>query len=270
MLNISIVQKKPMQITQMQMLMKITEEYLRSAQQQKANIIVFPEYYNVPINEDIIQNKALTKNHYLSIFSSLAKEYEIWMFVPLVFKENTQIYNAILVFNDLGHLVSEYIKIHLVASEPEIFEEGDSLQIVKTPWGNIGLAICYDIHFPNVFREYAKNNVDAVIIPSTIRKQRVDMWNLLVRTRAYENHMYMIACNSIGENNIENSKMSNRFKEMGGMTCIIGPDGKNIVSAGLDCLVISASIDLKQSQYSKLNYSNLELNDGPYKIAISD
>ena len=57
---------------------------------------------------------------------------------------------------------------------------------------------------------------------------------------------------------------------MGGMTYIIGLDGKNIVSVELECLVISASIDLKQSQYAKLNYNNLELNDGPYKISISD
>ncbi|MED7789431.1 nitrilase-related carbon-nitrogen hydrolase [Francisella sp. 19X1-34] len=117
--------------------------------------------------------------------------------------------------------------------------------------------MCYDIQFPQLFRNYAKAGVDAIIVPSTIRSFRVEMWNILVRARAYENHIFMIACNYIGENPNQGCLLSKRFNELGGMSCIINPEGKDVVLAGYTESVITANVDLEISERIKKVYPSL-------------
>lgn len=137
--------------------------------------------------------------------------------------------------------------------------------MVSTPWGKIGLAICYDINYPNLFRQYALAGADAVIIPSCIRKQRSEKWNLLINARAYENQLYMLSCNYIGLNpTVKNNEdvMANDFSELGGMSSIIAPYGETVIEGSNkkeDILI--ANIDLSESRIARTKYLSLKVED---------
>lgn len=260
MLKISIVQKTPMLNIEQQSFSEILEKYIRNAKCQEAQLVVFPEYCNVPINKKGLKD-VISRDDLFKIFEILSKKYELWVCAGVVYqhRDRQKLYNSVIVFNDKGEFQNEYIKTHLIETtdEPDCFVKGNKPVIISTPWGNIGLAICYDIHFPQLFRNYAKAGADAIIIPSTVRKIRAQMWNVLIRARAYENHIYMIASNYTGENPNKDCLMSNRFKDLGGMSCIIDPSGKEEVLAGDTETVITANIDLVRASELKKLYPSL-------------
>ncbi|QIW10028.1 nitrilase-related carbon-nitrogen hydrolase [Francisella sp. LA112445] len=260
MLRVSIVQKAPMLNDEQYNFNNILESYIINAANQGAQMVVFPEYSNVPINE---QGLSSVKNREdsIKIFSILAKKYNLWICAGIIYKNITKnkLSNSLFVFDNNGDIQGEYIKTHLIETtdEPDCFVKGDTPVILDTPWGKIGLAICYDIQFPQLFRNYAKAGVDAVIIPSTIRTFRTEMWNTLIKARAYEDHIFMIACNYIGENPSQGCLFSKRFSELGGMSCIVNPEGKTVLLAGNTETVITANIDLKVSEKIKKSYPSL-------------
>jgi nitrilase len=105
-----------------------------------------------------------------------------------------------LVFNDLGERVARYDKIHLFNldlgneryHEGATIEAGDQVVVIDTPFGRIGLAICYDLRFPELFR--AMKNVDIIVLPSAFTATTGKLhWQPLIRARAIENLAYVIA-----------------------------------------------------------------------------
>lgn len=113
--------------------------------------------------------------------------------------------NTCLVFNRSGKLISIYDKFHLFShrgqSEGSFLQEGECPVIAKTDIGNIGLSICYDIRFPELFRLYAFNDADLIVNVAAWPKAFVDEYVTLAKARAIENQIYFVSAMLTGKIN---------------------------------------------------------------------
>ena len=173
---------------------------------QGARLVVLPEYFpimgmqetdKVAVREQpgsgVIQN----------FLSETARKHKIWLVggsIPLVATVSDKVLNSCLVYNELGEQVAHYDKIHLFNldlgnehyHEGRTIEPGQQVVVVDSPFGRIGLAICYDLRFPELFR--AMKGVDIIVLPSAFTETTGTVhWEVLVRARAIENLAYVVA-----------------------------------------------------------------------------
>jgi len=138
-----------------------------------------------------------------SFLSETARKYKIWLVggsIPMAASTPNKVRNTCLVFDEHGKQVARYDKIHLFNldlgnenyHEANTIEPGNQVVVVDSPFGRIGLAICYDLRFPELFR--SMKNVDIIVLPSAFTETTGRMhWEVLVRARAIENLAYVIA-----------------------------------------------------------------------------
>jgi predicted amidohydrolase len=144
--------------------------------------------------------------------------------------------NTAVLFSPQGERPAEYSKIHLfrLMEEEQYLVAGESSTLVGTPWGPAGLAICYDLRFPELFRAYALAGARLIFLPSEWPHPRLAHWRTLLRARAIENQLFMVACNRVGR-----SKETDFF----GHSCIIDPWGDTVIEGGEKELLLTATID---------------------------
>lgn len=143
-----------------------------------------------------------------------------------------------LVWHDLqGKVAAEYSKLHLfrLMDEEKYLVAGEKPIVVESDWGMAGLSICYDLRFPELFRTYALAGAKIVFIPAEWPHPRLAHWQTLLRARAIENQLYVVACNRVGR-----AKNSHFF----GHSCIINPWGETVIEAGEQEILLTAEIDL--------------------------
>ncbi len=112
------------------------------------------------------------------------------------------LHNTAVFLSPEGEVLKTYRKIHLFgyeSKEQEMMVPGDSPAVVKTPLGTFGLATCYDLRFPELFRALLDQGADCLLITSGWPHPRLEHWKLFNRARAVENLCYLISCNSCGE-----------------------------------------------------------------------
>ncbi len=154
-----------------------------------------------------------------------------------------------LVFDDQGTEVARYDKIHLFDAmvedahgqyrESDTFEPGDQVVTVDTPAGKLGLAICYDLRFPELFRALRAEGVDWICLPSAFTWQTGDAhWHPLIRARAIENQVWVVAPGQGGQN-------SSRRRTYG-HSLICDPWGRVVAEIGEGPGVVSAELDTAQ------------------------
>ncbi|MEB3772313.1 MAG: hypothetical protein GSR82_01375 [Desulfurococcales archaeon] len=145
--------------------------------------------------------------------------------------ENGEAYNkAVAVYK--GRMVGEYSKIHLFEpfKEHEIFKPGENPSIIKYKGFKIGLAVCYDLRFPELIREYSLHGADIVIAPSAWGKPRLNQWRNITTAQAAVNQVYLLAVNRVGEGSLG--------EEFAGHSVFVDPWGDRIVEAGVGEAII--------------------------------
>ncbi len=171
-----------------------------------ARIVALPEYFaimgmketdKIAIAEDEGSGQI---QHWMS---EMAAEHRIWLIggsIPLRASVPHKVRNSCLVYNKQGDQVARYDKIHLFNmsmgkenfSEERTIEPGDKVVVLETPYGRIGLSICYDLRFPELYR--AMGNVDIIVVPSAFTATTGKAhWEPLMRARAIENLAYVLA-----------------------------------------------------------------------------
>lgn len=170
--------------------------------------------------------------------AALAAEHQIWIAGSmLVLNEQGRAANTALLFDPQGQTAAVYRKVHLfgLMAEDSYLAPGEALTLVETPWGSAGLGICYDLRFPEFFRSYALAGANLILLPSEWPTARLAHWRTLLRARAIENQMYVVATNRVGED---------RDNAFGGHSAIIDPAGEIVVEAGAAEVLLTATIDL--------------------------
>ncbi|MDD5179768.1 MAG: carbon-nitrogen hydrolase family protein [Gallionellaceae bacterium] len=173
---------------------------------QGARLIVLPEYFPIMgMNEmdKVAVREQPGSGMIQSFLSETARKHKIWLVggsIPLAASTPEKVLNTCLVFDDSGAQVARYDKIHLFNldlgnehyHEAKTIEPGKQVVVVDSPFGRIGLAVCYDLRFPELFR--AMKNVDIIVLPAAFTETTGKMhWEVLVRARAIENLAYVVA-----------------------------------------------------------------------------
>jgi nitrilase len=179
---------------------------IAKAAEQGARLVVLPEFFAIMgMNEqDKLKVSEIPGSGQIQTFlSETARQYKVWLVggsIPLAASAPDKVLNSCLVFDDQGKQVARYDKIHLFSlslgnesyDEARTIEPGQQVVVVDSPFGRIGLAICYDLRFPELFR--AMKNVDIIVLPAAFTETTGKMhWEILVRARAIENLAYVIA-----------------------------------------------------------------------------
>jgi len=206
------------------------EAWIVEAARKGSDIICFPEMWTTGFNW--INNERMAHEHEKVIdrVAELAKRYKIWVNGSmLALNENGKVSNTSILFDSNGARVGTYRKTHLfsLVHEDEHMEAGKSLCIIDTPWGLVGLSICYDIRFPELFRTYALKGAKIILSPAAFPNPRIHHWKILVRARAIENQMFMIGANQVGSEDFGRGGVLTYF----GNSVIIDPWGETISEA---------------------------------------
>jgi len=179
---------------------------IAKAVEQGARLVVLPEFFAIMGMSDTDKVKVREQpgqGQIQDFLSETARHFKIWLVggsIPLAASSPEKVRNSCLVYDEHGVQVARYDKIHLFNlelgnenyHEAKTIEPGNQVVVVDSPFGRIGLGICYDLRFPELFR--AMKNVDVIVLPSAFTETTGKMhWEVLVRARAIENLAYVIA-----------------------------------------------------------------------------
>lgn len=182
------------------------ERLIEIAAEQGAKLVALPEYFAIMGLRDTDKVAVREKEGHGPIqkfLSKMAKKHGIWLVggsIPLEATVPEKVRNTCLVFDDKGKQVARYDKIHLFGldlgnesyHEENTIEPGDTVVVIDTPFGKLGLGVCYDLRFPELFR--AMKQVDLIVLPSAFTDTTGKAhWESLIRARAIENLCYVLA-----------------------------------------------------------------------------
>jgi len=186
------------------------ERLIRGAAEARAELVVLPENFGFmgKSHRDLLgQQERDGAGRLQSFLSATAARYGIWLVggtIPLATRDPGRVRAACLVFDGHGERVARYDKIHLfdvdVPDTDEMYREsatiepGDNILVIDSPCGRLGVAVCYDLRFPELFRHMLAGGVELLAIPAAFTAATGKAhWATLVRARAIENLAYVIA-----------------------------------------------------------------------------
>jgi predicted amidohydrolase len=147
-----------------------------------------------------------------------------------------KIFNTATIIGPKG-LLGSYSKVHLfrLLGEHECFTHGNSCSVFQTDFGKVGLALCYDIRFPELTRKLALNKAQILFVPAEWPYLRGAHWELLLKARAIENQIFVVGANRVG------SDENNTFF---GHSMILDPMGKVLIEGGDTELILTCELDM--------------------------
>ena len=190
--------------------LKTAAAWVKEAVRQGAEVILLPEFFSVFTADNHVRlelRETFGRGRVQEFLQNLATTYKVWLFcgsIPLRAPDDeNRVFNAMLVYNPDGECVARYDKVHLFSyqKEQERYDEanaivpGKKLVTVDTPFGKVGLAICYDLRFPELFRALSESDpVDLIVLPAAFTQTTGRAhWETLLRARAIENQCYLLA-----------------------------------------------------------------------------
>ena len=199
---------------------------------EKVDIILTPENtFLLTLDNEVLLKRSETydNSHCIEGIKKFSKNNSIWFLIGATpINIDNQIYNRSILINPEGEIVSHYDKIHMFDvnlsngesyKESDKFKVGKEIVLSKLPWANLGHSICYDLRFPNHYRQLMKKGADLLTVPSAFTKNTGERhWHILLRSRAIENFCYVLAPAQTGKHF--------NGRETYGHSLIISPDGK--------------------------------------------
>lgn len=205
------------------------------------DLFVFPEMTltGFSMNTSLAEPFNINESPTLQFFSELSKNYSTNIVAGFIERENENVFNTLFFINRTGEIISKYRKIHLFsfAREEKFYKAGTEPVVAEIEKLKIGLSICYDLRFPELFRVYAKSRVDLIINIANWPTKRIEHYVHLLKARAIENQCFVIGVNRVGSDGKE---------QYDGRSSIFDPLGNEIVLVKDEEKLISAEIDLNE------------------------
>jgi omega-amidase len=200
---------------------------VRQAAEQGCESILFPEMsdtgYHMPT---ILETASAWDVGPMLALSEAAKQYKLHVVAGLSEREGDDVYNTTAVISPQGTLLAKYRKVHLITAEPvcehHSLKPGNSFTLCDIGPLRCGLMTCYDIRFPEMARKLTLSGAEVLIIPSAFPLIRLEHWKTILRCRAIENQVYVIAANRVG---------TDHGLSFCGNSCLIDPYGTILASA---------------------------------------
>jgi predicted amidohydrolase len=192
------------------------EKQIKKSAKEGANIIALPEVFACYDSQKYLalgQQEMASSGFLRSRMSSWAKEYNVYLIggtIPVLDAKESKVYPRCYFYNDQGKELGFYDKIHLFDvdiddaqgryRESDMFLSGDEIKVFPTPYGNVGLTICYDLRFPYVFDRLRKAGADIISVVAAFTETTGKAhWQPLLQARAIEQQCYIVASNQWGQ-----------------------------------------------------------------------
>jgi len=187
-----------------------------------------------------------------TVMSQLAAKYDVYLVagtIP-VLSADGRVYSRSYLFDNIGGALGHYDKLHLfdvdVSDATERYREsdtfcpGDKISVIDTPFGKVGLAICYDLRFPDLFRAMRLAGAEIIVLPSAFTKVTGAVhWQVLIQARAIETQCYILAAAQWGQHN-------QGGRETWGQSMIVGPWGRIAAQKMTGCGWVQAQLDKQE------------------------
>ncbi|ARG97860.1 carbon-nitrogen hydrolase family protein [Legionella micdadei] len=245
--------------------LKQVEQFFNQARKEQADLLVLPENFAFMGMKETDKLKIAEKygeGEIQNNISQLAKQYDLWVIAGTIPLKglNQKVRASCLVFDNSGFCVARYDKIHLFdvrVSEQEAHQEsltverGDELVVVDTPVGRIGLTVCYDLRFPELYQQLLQRGAELFTVPSAFTAVTGSAhWEVLLRARAIENLSYVIAANQGGQHD--------NGRQTYGHTMVVEPWGKVLTQQQTGEGMIIVDIDLQRLQQLRRQFPSNE------------
>lgn len=185
---------------------------IADAAQQGAQLVLLPEYWPIMGMQDldkVAHAEHLDAGPIQKFMADIAREYRIWLIggtLPMVAPEADKVLNTVMVYNPEGEHVVRYDKIHLFSftkggesyDEAQTIVHGTKVAAFEAPFGRVGLSVCYDLRFPELYR--AMGECSLIVMPAAFTYTTGKAhWEILLRARAIENQCYVLAAAQGGQ-----------------------------------------------------------------------
>ena len=241
-------------MAQMQMTEDINhnlETTLKYCDQAKdSDLLFFPEIQLSPFfakyeKRDATKYCMTSQSKEIQLLKEKAKQHQYYLSPNIYFEQNQKRYDTSLWINPEGELEGLAKMVHIAQAE-NFYEQDyytpseEGFQVFDTPFGKIGIVICYDRHLPESIRTSTLKGADLIIIPTANTKDEpMEMFEWEIRVQAMQNQVFIAMCNRVG---IED------HMEFAGESLIVGPDGNVIFKADDKPQLIECEIDLKEAR----------------------
>ena len=207
-------------------------KYINQAIKNKSDLIITPETSSLmSSNRETLFKYSfeMNKDPILKKVKEISKRYKKWILIgSLCIKVKNKLRNRSVLIGPNGKILKYYDKINMFDvkipnkeqhKESKTFKPGNKLVTANLPWGKIGFTICYDLRFPELYRNLSKKNLNFIAVPSAFTKFTGQKhWLTLLKARAIENFCYIFAPAQTGKNTSK--------RETFGHSAIVSPDGK--------------------------------------------
>jgi predicted amidohydrolase len=220
----------------------IDEASKRIRQAKGADLVILPELWNIGFMsfERYIPEAEDREGPTLTTMRELAVEIKAHIHMgSFVERQEGRYYNSSYLISPTGDILANYRKIHLFgyqSREGELLTPGDETVVVDTPLARFGMATCYDLRFPELFRRMVDLGAQIFLVCSAWPYPRLEHWIMLNRVRALENQCFLVSANSVGPN------LGGLFV---GHSMAVDPWGIILASAGDDEAIVKAEIDME-------------------------
>lgn len=235
---------------------------------EKFDLILLPEVWSVGWACYLFEKSAQTEfeSQSLVFVEELAKKFNANVIGGSYIRKlpDGKLRNTMPIINRDGKLIANYDKMHLFSNcgcnESSYIENGKSPVVVDLDFGRVGVSICYDIRFPEIYRAYGKAGVDVLVNCASWPLSRPHHWDTLARARAIENQAFMIAVSQAGV--IDNDEYNL------GHSQIISPFGEVVAKMGNGIGTLKTTIDISETKKLREKFPVLKdiHNIDDYKI----
>lgn len=210
-------------------------ESIASVAEQGVKLAVLPEVWSSGFAYKELNSLAARTPELVEEMARLSAEHKMVIVGSLPEPCGEKVCNTAYIM-DNGRLAGSYRKIHLFSlmNEDRSFTGGNQWTVVDTSVGRIGVFICYDLRFPELARRVALEGAEIIVVPGEWPKPREEHWRTLLRARAIENQLFVVAANCCG--------VTGKL-DFFGMSLIIDPKGVVLAEGGYDPVEVLAELD---------------------------
>lgn len=221
--------------------------YIAKAKRAGADLVLLPEIYMAATTPGCgmlpVEAAEPLDGPFVAGLAEAAREHGIYVVCGMFEthpEDKGRAYNTTVVLNKGGELIHKYRKTHLYDAfsyqeSATVIAGDDPYQVFETEFGKIGLMVCYEVRFPEIARQFRLQGADILLMPSgwVVGPMKEDHWETLVRARAIENTMYIVAADLISSN-------------FAGQSMIVDPMGVVAARAGEEETLVTADIDIER------------------------